>query len=110
MPLSARARVELYLPDRPEPIYQDLYHAIVNEFTNVFGGCTTQHSKGSYLADSGASIAEKVLVVYADTEFDFQDNLELVTEYADHLRGDVHLALDEEEEILVAVWSVSHSV
>lgn len=108
MPLSARARVELYLPNRQTSVYENLRSTIVSEFTNVFGGCTVLHGDGSYLADSGVSIKEGIFVVYTDTDFDFQENFEALGEYADKLRQDVYRAL-EEEEILVTVCPVYHS-
>jgi hypothetical protein len=41
LPLSEKARIEVYLPDVPRPAYQDLLAALEQEFTYTFGGCTT---------------------------------------------------------------------
>lgn len=109
MPLSARARVELYLPERNEQIYKDLLEAVVSEFTEVFGGCTVAKADGSYQYDDGRTVTEKVLVVYTDTDLDFQENVGALDEYAEKLRLDVFKALDE-EEILIVTWPVFHSV
>ena len=109
MPLSARARLEIYLPDKHEGVYRDLRDAIISEFTLVFGGCTVVAAKGAYQSDSGAASVEGVLVVYTDTDLAFQDNFDFLEGYADKLRQDLYKALDE-EEILVSVSSVFHSV
>ncbi len=110
MPLSARARVEIYLPDQPVPIYQDLLQTIVNEFTTSFGGCTIKRGiDGYYLSTFGQVIADRIILVYSDTPFEFQENIDGLAKYADNLRRYAFDALDE-EEILVAVWPVHHSV
>ena len=41
MPLSEKARIEVYLPDLPRAEYQDLLGALEQEFAYTFGGCTT---------------------------------------------------------------------
>ena len=51
MPLSEKARVEVYVPDLPSPAYQNLLDALEREFTYTFGGCTIGRGlHGSYLA------------------------------------------------------------
>lgn len=110
MPLSVRARVEIYLPDRPDAVYQDLLDTIVKEFTTSFGGCSVKRAvDGYYLSDGGQSIADRIIIVYSDTTFDFRENLDSLTEYADDLREYAFNALDE-EEILVACWPVHQSI
>jgi hypothetical protein len=41
LPLSEKARIEIYLPDLPTAAYGDLLEAIEREFTYTLGGCTT---------------------------------------------------------------------
>ncbi len=109
MPLSVRARVEVYIPDQASPIYQDLLRTIADEFTVVFGGCTSIRGlDGKYLSRFGQIISDRVTLIYTDTSFDFQENLDAVARYTDKLRESAFNALDE-ESILVAVWSVYHS-
>jgi hypothetical protein len=110
LPLSVRARVEIYLPDQPVPIYQDLLQTVVNEFTTSFGGCTLKRGiDGYYLSTFGEVIADRIIIVYSDTEFDFQENIDALAKYTENLRKYAFDALDE-EEILIAVWPVHHSV
>ena len=110
MPLSVRARVEIYLPDQSIPSYQDLLRTIVEEFTNTFGGCTVIRGlDGNYLSKFGQIIPDRVNLVYTDTSFDFLENAESIANYTDKLRVYAHNALDE-EAILVVFWPVYHSV
>lgn len=57
MPLSEKARVEVYLPDLPRAAYQDLLGVLEQEFTYTFGGCTIISGlDGSYLSQAGLQI------------------------------------------------------
>jgi hypothetical protein len=40
LPLSEKARIEVYLPDLARFAYQDLLDTLEREFTYTFGGCT----------------------------------------------------------------------
>ena len=40
MPLSEKARIEVYIPDLPQQTYQNLLNALAQEFTYIFGGST----------------------------------------------------------------------
>ena len=64
---------------------------------------------GYYLSKYGHPIADRIVVVYSDTPFDFQENIKVLERYADNLRKYAFEALDE-EEILLAVWPVYHSI
>lgn len=110
MPLSAKARVEIYLPDLPNAIYRDVLLTFSREFTSTFGGCTIiEGLKGSYLSHQGQVISDRINLVYTDTPFDFQKNRKSIAGYAEAIRKAADAAL-EEEAILVAVLQVYHSV
>ena len=109
MPLSVRARVEIYLPDQSIPAYQDLLRTIVEEFTNTFGGCTVIRGlDGHYLSKFGQIIPDRVNLVYTDTSFDFSEHAGEIGVYTDKLRISAFKALSE-EAILVVFWPVYHS-
>lgn len=109
MPLSERARVEVYLPDLPRKSYRDLLDAYEQEFTYTFGGCSILRGlDGSYLALAGVPVRDRVNLIYTDTPFAFEDNFETLSRYADQLRDAAFEALDE-EAILVAVGKVYHA-
>ena len=110
MPLSVRTRVEIYLPDQPSPIYQDLLRTFTNEFTSAFGGCTVIRGlDGNYLSKFGQIVYDRINIIYPDTPVDFHENINSVSKYADSLRQAAFEALDE-ETVLVAVWPVYHSI
>ena len=108
MPLSAKARIEVYLPDLPRAAYQDLLAAFQQEFSYAFGGCSTIRGlEGNYLSQAGPIIRDRVNVVYTDTPFGFQDHLTALGRYADELRQAAAEALDE-EAILIVMLSIYH--
>jgi hypothetical protein len=109
LPLSERARIEVYLPDLPRPAYQDLLAAFEQEFSYTFGGCSTMRGlEGNYLSHSGSIIRDRVNLVYTDTPFGFSDHRAPLSRYAEQLRQTAAEALDE-EAILIAVLSTHHA-
>ena len=78
MPLSKRARIEIYLPDRKVHAYRRLQRAFENEFLHTFGGCTViKDTKGLYTGFRRQSRHRtRINLVYADTPFDFDENFE----------------------------------
>ena len=109
MPLSEKARVEVYLPDLPRAIYQDLLAALTREFTHTFGGCTILGElDGSYLSPAGLHIQDRISLIYTDTPYSCEENFEIISTYADKLKAAVFGAL-EEDAILVAVMKIYHA-
>ena len=109
MPLSEKARVEVYLPDLPKPAYQELLAALDREFTYTFGGCTIARGlEGSYLSQAGSMLQDRIALIYTDTPYAFKENFEIISAYADNLKEAVTRAL-EEEAILIAVLAVYHA-
>ena len=110
MPLSAKGRIEVYLPDLPKSSYKNLLQAFDDEFTYNFGGCTIVRGlESSYLSKSGQPIKDRVNLIYTDTPYSFLDNLELLSTYTEKLRKTAFEALDEEAGLVIA-WQVYHSV
>lgn len=109
MPLSAKARVEVYLPDFPRANYQELLNTLRREFTYTFGGCTIVGGlEGSYLSYSGRHVQDRINLIYTDTPYTFEANFDIVATYADTLRAVAFAAL-EEDTILVAVMKTYHA-
>jgi hypothetical protein len=109
LPLSERARVEVYLPDLPRVIYQDLLATLTREFTYTFGGCTIIGGiDGSYLSRAGLHIQDRINLVYTDTPYAFEENFEIISAYADKLKAATFAALDE-DAILVVVMKAYHA-
>ena len=109
MPLLEKARVEVYLPDLPRAAYRNLLSALSQEFTYTFGGCTIIRGlDGSYLSQAGLPIQDRINLIYTDTPYTFQENIETISMYADKLKVAAFAAL-EEEAILIAVSKVYHA-
>ena len=109
MPLSAKGRIEVYLPDLLDPAYQNLLLALENEFTYNFGGCTVVRGlDGSYLSKSAVKISDRVTIIYTDSSYSFQDHIETLSSYSDKIRAFAFDALGE-ETILVVAFEVFHS-
>jgi hypothetical protein len=110
LPLLAKARIEVYLPDLLKPSYQNLLQAFDDEFTHTFGGCTIVRGlDGSYLSNFGEKIQDRINLIYTDTPYSFQENTNLLSNYMDELRRAAFDAL-EEEAVLVVVWQIYHSL
>jgi len=110
LPLSKRARIEIYLPDKPKPAYRLLQKAFENEFLQTFGGATViKNIKGLYLSDKGKTDSDKINLVYADTTFDFEKNFKALSKYTDDLR-EAALEASEEESILIVVHQIYRSI
>ncbi|HEY8560977.1 MAG TPA: hypothetical protein VIL74_11450 [Pyrinomonadaceae bacterium] len=110
MPLSARARIEIYLPDVPQKVYRNARRAFEREFLETFGGCTViKDIKGLYLSADGKTETDKIVLLYADTPFEFRKNRAALSKYTDELR-DVAYQTTSEESILIVVHEIYHSV
>ena len=110
MPLSKRARIEIYLPAGDSESKKRLQEVFENEFLNTFGGCTViQNIEGRYLASDNEADYDKINLVYADTPFEFERNAETLSKYTDQLR-EAALEATTEESILVVVHELYHSV
>jgi 16S rRNA G966 N2-methylase RsmD len=110
LPLSARARIEVYLPERKNARYRRLQKAFEQEFLQTFGGCTViKNIKGLYLSENGETDSDKINLVYADTPFDFEKNFKSISKYTDELKQ-AALEASEEESILIVVHRIYHSV
>jgi len=110
LPLFERARVEVYLPDLPHTVYQDLLAALTREFTHTFGGCTLIGGlDGSFLSQGGLQVRDRVNLIYTDTPYAFETNFNIISTYADKVRAAVFAAL-EEDVILVAAMQTYHAM
>lgn len=110
MPLSSRARIEIYLPDVPKKIYRNALKAFEREFLETFGGSTViKNIKGLYLSADGETETDKIVLIYADTPFEFRKNRAILSKYTDELR-EVAFKTTNEESILIVVHEIYHSV
>lgn len=104
MPLSAKARIEVYLPDHLSLPSQELLIVFHQEFTHTFGGATLWRGlDGSYLAQNGQTVRDRINLLYSDTLFSLEENADEVSAYMAKLRQAVLEALQEEAVLVVAL-------
>src|SRR3954462_9895198 len=104
MPLSARARIEVYLPDLFSLPSQEMLIAFNEEFTHTFGGATLWRGlDGSYLTQDGRAVRDRINLLYTDTPFSLEGNADQVSAYLAKLRQAVLDALQEEAVLVVAL-------
>lgn len=109
MPLSEKTRIEVYVPDRREPHYQNLLDAFADEFTEAFGGCTVERGfEGRYLREDGGKDIEAMNLVYTDLPLALSEYLNEIAAYLDEIKTAAHEVL-EEESILVTVRTIYHA-
>ena len=84
MPLSERARVEVYIPDLPLAAYQKLLESLEEEFTYGFGGCTILRGlSGSYRSDAGMPVQDRINLIYTDLPYSLTDHISILSVYSD---------------------------
>ena len=107
---APKIRVEVYLPIRYEPAYQDTLTWLIAEFTELRGGCTVhENSGGYYLSRSAKVIDDRVSIVYSDFPMNWNEQSEQsdVLDYCSRLKTFLLENLWE-EEILIAAYPLSH--
>lgn len=94
----------------PKKIYRNALKAFEREFLETFGGATIiENIKGLYLSANGKSETDKIVLIYADTPFEFRKNRSALSKYTDELR-EVAFKTTNEESILIVVHEIFHSV
>jgi hypothetical protein len=109
LPLSEKVRVEIFIPDLPEPSYNSLLEQLGNELTYSFGGCTVVSAAGKYLALDDEIYSDRINLLFSDTTFQWSSARLEIELYAERIRGVVKHGLPQEESILVAVHTVYHA-
>jgi len=94
----------------PKKIYCNARRAFEREFLETFGGCTViKNIKGLYLSADNKMETDKIVLIYADTPFEFRKNRKALSKYTDELRKVAFLSTNE-ESILIVVHEIYHSV
>jgi hypothetical protein len=107
---APKIRVEVYVPIRPEPTYQNTLSWLIEEFTQLRGGCTVNENAGGYyLSQSNEVIEDRVSVVYSDFPMNWDKPPER-TDVINYCAKLTTFLLDNlwEEEILIGAYPVSH--
>lgn len=109
MPLFERVRVEIFIPDLPDPSYARLLDELSDELSYAFGGCSIVTAAGKYRSLEGPILPDQITILFTDTPFSWELDQSIVQEYAFRLQTSVRRALPNEEAILIAVFPVSHA-
>lgn len=107
-----RIRVEVYVPLRDDPAYQDTLTWLIEEFTELCGGCTVHENAGGYyFSDSGEVTDDRVNIIYSDFPMNWNEPVDQAAalDYCATLQSFLLENLWE-EEILIAAHSVSNVV
>ena len=86
MPLSEKVRIEIFIPDLPDPIYGNILEQLGNELTYAYGGSTTIATNGKYRSSDGLIFPDKVNLLFSDTPFLWERDRLLVELYAERIR------------------------
>jgi hypothetical protein len=107
---APKIRVEVYVPIRHDPAYKVTLSWIIEEFTQLRGGCTVNENLACfYLSQNNEVIDDRVNIVYCDFPMNWEkitertDVLSYCTSLQNFLRSNLW-----EEEILIGVYPVSH--
>lgn len=108
MLLFEKVRIEVFIPDLPDPSYHSLLNQLETEFSYAFGGCTVVSASGSFRSASGLILPDKINILFADATLALQRDRLLVGQYVERVRSAVQRALEREEAVLVSVYTVYH--
>jgi hypothetical protein len=108
LPLSEKVRIEIFIPDLPDPIYDRILEEFSNELSYAFGGCTITSSSGKFRSDSGVILPDKINILFTDTPFEWDKDQSVLAQYAEELHNIIQRALAGEEAILISVYPVHH--
>ena len=108
MPLSEKVRIEIFIPDLPDPIYDRILEEFSDELSYAFGGCTITSSSGKYRSASGIILPDKINILLTDTPFEWEKDRAVITRYAEELHDIIQRALEGEEAILITVQPIHH--
>jgi len=106
LPLLEKVRIELFIPDLPDPIYGRLVDELGDELSYAFGGCTVSPTYGKYRSTGGFILPDKINILFTDTPFYWDKDRLLIERYARALLQVVQQVLSKEEAILIAVYPV----
>lgn len=106
---APKIRVEVYVPIRYEPAYQDTLTWLIEEFTELRAVSVNENVGGYYLSQNKEVIDDRVSIVYSDFPMNWDKPVDQseVLNYCAKLQGFLLENLWE-EEILIASYPVWH--
>jgi hypothetical protein len=108
LPLSEKVRIEIFIPDPSNRVYNDLLEELSTELSYSFGGCTDIPASGRYQSAVGQILTDKINVVFSDAPLRWERDRLVLEQYVDWLKRAAQQALEQEEVVLISVHAVSH--
>ncbi len=108
MPLSEKVRIEIFIPDLPDPAYRHLLEELAGELTYAFGGCMLLLGTGKYRSSEALILSDKICILFSDAPLWWERDLLALERYLDWLKRAAQRALAREETVLISVYSVCH--
>ena len=109
MLLSEKVRVEIFIPDLPDPSYRRLLTELETELSYTFGGCTVLSASGSFRSESGLILPDNVSILFMDVALQLERDRLRIGQDVDRVREAIREALPREESILVSVHPIYHA-
>ena len=109
MPLLGKVRIEIFIPDLPDPFYGSILEELGNELAFAYGGCSIVSTNGKFRSYDGVILPDKVNLLFSDTPFLWERDRLVVEYHAERIRRAVKKALVKEESVLVAAYPVYHT-
>lgn len=105
-----KVRVEVYFPTSNEPAYEHYRKWLIDELTELHGGCSVYEDVGGYYFSRNKELIEdRISVIYSDFEMDWSQpaHKQEVLDYCATLR---QFLLDNlsEEAILITAFPIAH--
>ena len=110
MPLSEKVRIEIFIPDLPDPIYGSLLDELGSELSYAFGGSTVLAASGKYRSAEGFILRDRINLLFSDAPFLWERDRLTMTRYIELLRIVTQRALEQEEAVLISAHPVYHGV
>jgi hypothetical protein len=107
--LSERVRVEIFIPDLPDPSYSRLLEELEAELSYTFGGCTVLSASGHFRSDGGSILPDNIKIAFTDVALDINHDRLRIGLYVDRVIVAIKQALPEEESIMVAAHAIYHA-
>ena len=86
MPLLEKVRVEVFIPDLPDPVYARLLDELGDELSYTFGGCSMVSAAGKYRSNSGAILPDQITILFSDIPLAWEFDQQAVQEYTTRLQ------------------------
>ena len=108
MLLSEKVRVEVFIPDLPDPSYSSLLRQLESELSYAFGGCTVLSAAGHFRSNAGFIIPDNIHLLFTDLNLELQRDSLVIGQYVERIQSAIHEALTREQSVLVVAYPVYH--